>query len=75
MREFEAHITLSGEEGINEKDARTLGSLARTLEKLIELRQENDGLNDNQNNEVDLDRLREELARRLKRVCPKGKTE
>lgn len=75
MREFEAHLTLAGDEGISEKDARTLGSLARTLEKLIELRQENEGQNENQNKEVDLERLREELARRLERVCPKGEIE
>ncbi|MEP3524510.1 MAG: hypothetical protein ABJN24_03705 [Hyphomicrobiales bacterium] len=75
MREFETHLALAGDEGVNEKDARTLGSLARTLEKLIDLRQENEGQNRNQNKEVDLERLREELARRLERVCPKGKTE
>lgn len=74
MHEFEAHLCLSDDEGINEKDARTLGSLARTLEKLIELRDESEGDNNNKNNEVDIERLREELARRLKQLCPKGQT-
>jgi len=75
MGEFEAHSNAAGDDGVTEKDARTLGSLARTLEKLIELKQETEGADDNQNKGVDIERLREELARRLERVCPKGKTE
>lgn len=75
MGEFEARLGAAAQAGVDEKDARTLGSLARTLEKLIGLRGENGGVDGNLKTEVDIERLREELARRLERLCPKGKTE
>ena len=74
MSDFETQNALIADEGINEKDARTLGSLARTLEKLIELKNEEEGDSQTQNQEVDIERLREKLAQRLERMRTKRGT-
>lgn len=73
--DLEAHLSLNMEEGVTEKDARTLGSLARTLEKLIELRQDEEGTAEATDSEVDIERLLEEIARRLERVREKREIE
>lgn len=82
MRDFEARMaqlgdTVDGEIGAaaNEKDARTLGTLARTLEKLIELRASDAASDPTNDKGTDIDSLREELARRIERVCPEGQAE
>ena len=74
MSDFESQNALMADDGINEKDARTLGSLARTLEKLIELKNEEEGGSQTQDNEVDIERLREKLAQRLERMRTKRGT-
>lgn len=68
MGEFESHLDGSPDEGVNEKDARTLGSLARTLEKLIDLKQEEEGEQEDTGKGVDIERLRQELANRIERL-------
>ncbi len=73
MNDFEA--AFQAEEAISEKDARTLGTLARTLEKLIDLKNDQKETETLQDNEVDIDDLREELARRLKLMREKGMLE
>ena len=74
MSDFELQNASTTDDGINEKDARTLGSLARTLEKLIELKSEEEGGSQTQNQEVDIERLREKLAQRLERMRAKRGT-
>ncbi|MEP3233394.1 MAG: hypothetical protein ABJO30_11255 [Hyphomicrobiales bacterium] len=74
MSDFEIQNATTADDGINEKDARTLGSLARTLEKLIELKSEEEGDIQTQNQEVDIERLREKLAQRLERMRTKRGT-
>jgi len=71
MSDFEIQNASTTDDGINEKDARTLGSLARTLEKLIELKSEEEGDSQTQNQEVDIERLREKLAHKLERMRTK----
>ena len=66
VAEIEARFG-DGGAAVGDEDARTLGSLARTLEKLIELDREQ--TEDRQNQEpVDLDRLRKKLADHLRRL-------
>ena len=74
MSDFEIQNASNADDGINEKDARTLGSLARTLEKLIELKSEEEGDSHTQNQEVDIERLREKLTQRLERMRTKRGT-
>lgn len=73
MAEFEDQLSITHEDGVNEKDARTLGSLARTLEKLIELKQDSDGEMKETDEEVDVERLIEDLALRLKKCARRQK--
>lgn len=54
-----------------EQDARTLGTLARTLEKLIELDREQTGDRDKEE-PADLARLRQTLSDRLRRLAGGG---
>lgn len=64
--------TLKGGEaaGHVERNARTLGSLAKTLDILIELRA---GIKDLEPSGKDEDALRQELADRLDRLCRQGR--
>jgi hypothetical protein len=73
IRAVEAQFTGGDETGLApdpasvERNARTLGSLAKTLDILIELR---GGLSDNGTQaERDADGLRRELEKRLERLC------
>lgn len=75
MADFEKRLNLTEDDGVNEKDARTLGSLARTLEKLIELRGEDEDSHDETEKEIDIERLRQELARRIELVRQKRRTD
>lgn len=68
MSDFETQRAFMVDEGISEKDARTLGSLARTLEKLIELKNEEEGETTLDEKEVNIERLREKLTQRLERL-------
>lgn len=84
-RRLERHLSSPGEdageagegsEATSEREARTLATLARTLEKLIELE---DGLKrqagdkeEGAGDERDIERLRAELARRFARLAKSG---
>lgn len=68
MAEFENNLIDAHDTEVTEKDARTLGSLARTLEKLIELRGEAELDEKIAAKEVDIDRLREEITSRIERL-------
>ncbi|MCX5512132.1 hypothetical protein C3941_08685 [Kaistia algarum] len=75
FRSFERQITdlekrfASAEGGADEKDARMLAVLAKTFETLNGLKAEEDRKNDVA---VDLDQLRQALAKRLERLDPGG---
>lgn len=85
-RRFERHLADSdlrlggagegGSESAAEREARTLSTLARTLEKLIELEQDAARrarpAAPEAMMEQDVDRLREELARRIRRAARGG---
>ncbi|MBA4610914.1 hypothetical protein H1W37_04575 [Stappia taiwanensis] len=70
--EAAAGAALKGGEaaGHVERNARTLGSLAKTLDILIELRA---GIKDLEPSGKDEDALRQELADRLDRLCRQGR--
>lgn len=65
--EAEARLETASSQGAGgEKEARTLGTLARTLEKLIELQGELEETKPDEDvGRVDLGRLRRKLARRI----------
>ncbi len=75
----------SGEAAFDEKEARMLGTIARTLDKIMDLTSQKptvnsgdetsskgtrsgDKVNERPNEQIDLDRLRQDLARRLDRL-------
>ncbi len=74
VADAEARLSDAALEGAaGEKEARTLGTLARTLEKLIELQGElEDKKPDDSGERVDILRLRRKLARRIARMRGSG---
>jgi len=70
IAEVESRFDRPGAEA-GEQDARTLGTLARTLEKLIELDREQTEDRDTEE-PADLARLRQKLADRLRRLAGGG---
>ncbi len=68
----EVEARLGGEGGADERDARTLGVLAKTLETLIDLDRTAQGERTDGEEAKNLDAVREELARRLDRLRQTG---
>ncbi|WP_350333376.1 hypothetical protein [Coralliovum pocilloporae] len=64
VSEVEARLGRLGQTSLDEKDARTLSTLVRTAEKLMDLEEQDSGDMD-KDEEVSLETLREDLARRL----------
>lgn len=64
---------ISGEAAFDDKEARMLGTIARTLDKLLDLsasKKEKSETNEQIDSQGDLDRLRQELASRLEKLQP-----
>ncbi len=70
VAEMESRLARTGSE-LEEKDARTLGTLARTLGTLIALERD-EGAKAKETEQSDNDDLRAELARRIKRWADGG---
>lgn len=76
LAEFERIREESEREAVLEKDARTLGTFTRTLEKLIELKHEYENMRakdveavaSQEDRAVDIDELRQKIADRLARL-------
>ncbi|WP_334175008.1 hypothetical protein [Pseudoxanthobacter sp.] len=68
----EVEARLGSEGGADERDARTLGVLAKTLETLIDLDRAAQGDRAGEEEAKNLDAVREEIARRLDRLRGAG---
>ena len=77
MQESEQHMNEASSEAARERQARTLSSLTRTLEKLVELEKGLDAADDGKRKKAGEKRaaeaLREELAQKLLRLTGRGR--